>query len=181
MLAFDIETTGLNPRDSVVTCACAFDPDAGIDRIFFFGYDGSSEDADTPEVFFALLDRADRLCAFNGVRFDLPFLQARYGLSDSRIGAWVLKLCDLYEAGRLGFGSAYSLNALLAANGLDAKTGCGADAILLAREGRWRELGEYCRQDTIKTHSVSGLSRVLLPFKMGRAVHMVGGRFIMPS
>ena len=148
--------------------------------IFFFGYNGTCKEGDTPEAFFALLDGADRLCAFNGARFDLPFLQARYNLADARVGAWVLKLNDLYETARLAFASSYSLNALLAANGMDAKTGSGGDAVLLAREGRWRELGEYCRQDTIKTHRVSALPSVLLPLRFGRAMQRMGGRFLMP-
>jgi len=67
MLAFDIETTGLD-KNARATCACAYDPDAGIDQLFFFK-DGTQED------FFALLDQADSLCAFNGARFDIPFLQ----------------------------------------------------------------------------------------------------------
>ena len=175
MLAFDLETTGLDPSTATVTCACAYDPSAGIDRVFYFS---RPEGADSPEAFFALLDAAARLCAFNGARFDLPFLQARYGLSDARVGGWMLKLYDLYEACRLGFDSGFSLNALLAANGMESKTGTGADAIVLAREGRWDELGEYCRQDTVKTHAVSSLTRPVLPLRRGRpVVRVLGGGF----
>lgn len=172
MLAFDLETTGLDPRTCNVTCACAYDPDAGIDRLFFFA---RPEHCDPFEEFFALLDSAERLCAFNGARFDIPFLQARYGLSDARVGGWMLKLYDLYEACRLGFDAGFSLNSLLSANGMDSKTGTGADAIVLAREGRWEELGEYCRQDTIKTHAVSSLQRPILPLRKGGAVARVMG------
>lgn len=163
MLAFDLETTGLDPAVDRVTCASVYAGD-GAGRVFFFGGDGRPCDGtDTPEAFFALLDGAARLCAFNGARFDIPFLQARYALTDARVGAWVLKLCDLYEACRLAFGSAFSLNALLAANGMESKTGTGGDAVALARAGRWGELGAYCLQDAAKTHAVSRLARVLLP------------------
>ena len=71
MLSFDLETTGLDPISHDVTCACAYDPDAGVDRLFFFGL------GDDPEGFFALLDAAPVLCAFNGAKFDVPFLQAK--------------------------------------------------------------------------------------------------------
>jgi hypothetical protein len=172
MLAFDLETTGLDPEVDEITCACAYDPDAGVDRTFFFR--GGA--GDTPEAFLALLDGAERLCAFNGARFDLPFLQVRYGLSDARVGRWALKLYDLYEACRLGFDSGFSLNALLAANGLDSKTGTGGDAVALARDGRWDELGAYCRQDTVKTRAVSCLETIRLPLKSGRSVVLAGGR-----
>lgn len=171
MLAFDLETTGLDPASDEVTCACAYDPENGVDIIFFFA-------RDPPEAFFELLDRAQRLCAFNGARFDLPFLQARYAIPDARVGGWTLKLYDLYEISRLGFESGFSLNALLAANGMDSKTGTGGDAVVLAREGRWDELGAYCRQDTVKTHAVSCLDRVRMPLRDGRTVVMLeGARF----
>jgi len=174
MLAFDLETTGLDPEVDDVTCACAYDPDAGVDLTFFF----QGGDGDTPEAFFALLDGAPRLCAFNGARFDLPFLQARYGIPDARVGRWALKLYDLYEACRLGFDSGFSLNAVLGANGMDCKTGTGGDAVVLAREGRWEELGAYCRQDTVKTREVSCLASVRLPLRSGRAVvRALAGRF----
>ena len=161
MLAFDLETTGLDPMVDSITCACAYDPDAGVNSTFFF----RDVDGDTPEAFFALLDRAPRLCAFNGACFDIPFMQARYGIPDARVGAWVLKLCDLYETCRLAFGSGFTLNALLAANALESKTGSGGDAVVLAREGQWDKLGEYCLQDAIKTHTVSSRGSVVLPLK----------------
>jgi hypothetical protein len=174
MLAFDLETTGLDPEVDDVTCACAYDPDEGVDLTFFF----SGGPGDTPEAFFSLLDNAPRLCAFNGARFDLPFLQTRYGIPDARVGRWALKLYDLYEACRLGFGSGFSLNAALAANGMDSKTGTGKDAVVLAREGRWDELGAYCRMDTVKTRELSRLGSILLPLRGGRAgARRLGGRF----
>ena len=75
MLAFDIETTGLKPESCEVTCICACDTDAGVALTIIPPL------GQPVEPFFALLDCAERLCAFNGVRFDLPFLQARSQLS----------------------------------------------------------------------------------------------------
>jgi len=69
MLAFDLETTGLNPRQHIITCAGVYDPDSKLERIFIF------PKGDDPEEFMVLLDKADRLCAFNGARFDIPFIQ----------------------------------------------------------------------------------------------------------
>ena len=60
--------------------------------------------------------------------------------------------------------------------GLDSKTGTGGDAVALAREGRWDELGAYCRQDTVKTRAVSCLETIRLPLKSGRSVVLAGGR-----
>ena len=48
---------------------------------------------------------------------------------------------------------------------MDSKTGTGLDAVNLALENRWEELGAYCRQDTLKTHAVSSLPRVRVPVR----------------
>jgi hypothetical protein len=99
MLAFDLETTGLDPRDCLITCAAVCDPDAGLERVFFFarlGVDGRLVPLlDDAEEFMLLLDRADRLCAFNGARFDLPFIQHVLGADPVRVSAWRLKLHDV--------------------------------------------------------------------------------------
>ncbi len=57
----------------------------------------------------------------------------------------------------------FPLRALLELNGLPGKTGSGADAIQLARDGNWESLGEYCLNDTRVTHRVSTLDRIRLP------------------
>jgi hypothetical protein len=156
ILAFDIETTGLCDRDAV-TCVCAFDPDRGI-RFGRCTPDGSACDE-----FLLLLDEAPLLCAFNGVRFDVPFLAKRWKVSAARAGAWARKLVDPFEACRLALRRTFSLDRLLAANGLACKTGSGLEAVAMAREGRWAELEEYCMADTVKTHQVVKLGRVKLP------------------
>lgn len=89
---------------------------------------------------------------------------------------------DIYETCYLCFGSAFSLNKLLAANGVESKTGTGADAVRLAKAGKWDELAAYCRQDTIKTHAITfDHPCVVLPvrnrpacfFKQGRLCNKV--------
>ena len=155
VMSFDIETTGLDPQVCSVTCACAYAPEAGLKETFF--------GPDIPKLL-DLMDRAHTLCAFNGARFDIPFLQTRceiecslvgvgpqargrrYGIDDRRVGLWVLKLLDVYEGTHKAFGGAFPLNRLLQANGMESKTGTGGEAIELARAGRWEELGEYCMQ-----------------------------------
>ena len=157
MLAFDLETEGLNSAIHCITCACAYDPDAGIERTFIFSR------GDSREEFMALLDAASSLCAFNGARFDIPFMARAWTVDIARVAAWMLKLVDVYEATRLCLGRGFSLNALLAANGLQGKTGSGLEAVAMAREGRWDELGAYCMHDTRMTHEVTRMPRILLP------------------
>ena len=187
MLAFDIETQGLSPETAEVTCICACDPETGLALTVipsltpaeFAALDGVLPGLSVdPETILAALDRADRVCAFHGARFDIPFLRARYGIPAERAGAWMLKLVDVYEATFQAFGRAFGLNALLAANGLPSKTDSGANAILLARQREWRRLGEYCMADAAKTHRVSSLARVALPVRGGASLWLVDGRFV---
>lgn len=171
MLAFDIETTSLEPAPGRVTCICACDPDTGTELTVLTAV------GEDPEPFFQLLDAGERICAFNGARFDIPFLQVAYGVPNARAGAWMLKLVDLYESTYQAFGRAFSLNRLLAANGLDSKIDSGANAIQLAQRQDWGALTRYCMDDTRKTHAVSSLPRLVLPLRGFTPVVRVGGRF----
>lgn len=157
MLAFDLETTGLDPVSDRITCAAVYDPKRGIERAFLFAL------GDDPEEFMLHLDHAERLCAFNGAEFDLAFVAAQFGASQERQRAWRLKLHDVYVACRLGLGVTFPLQALLEANGLQGKTGSGSDAVRLFREGRWTELADYCLHDTRMTHRVSSLPSIVIP------------------
>ena len=51
---------------------------------------------------------------------------------------------------------------------MEGKTGSGSDALVLAREGKWDELAEYCLQDCVKTREVTVLPRIVLPFRPGK-------------
>jgi hypothetical protein len=167
MLTFDLETSGLDPRTCLITCAAVHDPDGEIEQIFYFARLDEHKKLvpmlDHAEEFMALLDAADRLCAFNGARFDLPFLQHQLGASPERVLGWRLKLHDVFEACKLALNVTFPLKALLALNDLPGKTGSGADAIQLALDGDWSRLGEYCLNDTRVTHAVSSLPRIRLP------------------
>jgi hypothetical protein len=157
VLAFDIETTGLDSETCHVTCACAYDPDRGVERSFVFAR------GDSPAEFVSLLDEAPRLCAFNGVRFDVPFLAKKWDISDETVGRWMQKMVDPFEACKLALGQTFSLNKLLTENGLDVKTGSGLEAVHMANEGRWDELAEYCMHDTKMTHAATVLPVMKIP------------------
>ena len=166
MLAFDIETTGLKPGDSI-TAACVFDPTRNIKKTFIFALGAS------PIEFINELDEAEQLCAFNGARFDIPFIQREWNVPAEKIQQWRLKLFDIYEICTQTFKKGFSLNQLLLQNAIDVKTGTGHDAVTLARQGQWMELGEYCMQDTIKTYMVSILSKIKLPLQFAGQIYLV--------
>jgi hypothetical protein len=157
MLAFDLETTGLSFERDEIMCASAYDPDRGLARAFLFAR------GDSPEEFMRLLDEAERLCCFNGVRFDIPFIRARWSPAPERVEAWRRKSHDVYEACRLCLGVTFSLNALLLLNGLESKSGSGLKAVELARSGQFDALGAYCLDDARLTHAVSSMPRIRLP------------------
>lgn len=161
MLSFDIETTGLQKADTI-TAACAYDPIKGICATFVFAR------GDSPLDFIKLLDEADKLCAFNGARFDIPFMQKEWGLSKEKVHAWMIKLVDVYESCILVFQRGFSLNQLLTLNKIPVKTGSGKEAIELAHQQKWDELGDYCLQDTIKTYNVTTLPQIELPLRFPR-------------
>ncbi len=161
LVAFDIETTGLDPRSHAVTAACVFGD--GAEETFLFKGENEDVDKEAKERFLAVLDAAPRLCAFNGIRFDIPFLHTAWGLSTERVGAWVLKTIDVYEACKLGLNTTFSLDKLLYVNGMEGKSGSGLHAIALAKTKQWDALGAYCMQDTRMTYLVTRQDNIALP------------------
>lgn len=174
MLAFDLETTGVSLQLDRITCAAVYDPDARLERVFFFDASTASSlpaGPDDPEDFMALLDGADRLCSFNGAGFDLPFIQAKLGASEERVRGWRLKLHDVFVACKWGLGVTFSLGLLLERNGIaEGKTGSGREAVALFYEGKLDALGAYCLQDTRVTHRVSSLQTIHVPRTKGIAL-----------
>jgi hypothetical protein len=140
MLSFDIETTGLCPITNKITCACIYDPVAHIEKTYIFPLGDSVDD------FLYHLNTADSLCAFNGAKFDIPFIQHQWNIPDDQVQKWRLKLCDVYESCQQAFRKGFSLNQLLTCNGIPVKTGSGKEAIVYAEQEKWMELGEYCMQ-----------------------------------
>lgn len=181
LLAFDIETTGLDPSQCHVTAACVYGLDSlgnPIQQTFLFkGIQAYTQaDLDSAERFMALLDASPRLCAFNGIRFDIPFLHTAWRVPARRAERWILKTFDIFEACKLAVNTTFSLNALLAANGLESKSGTGSHAITLATTGQWEELGAYCMQDTRLTFQVSCTPPIRLPMPpISRDRHLVMG------
>ena len=162
MLAFDIETEGLDPLKHAVTCACVFNGQ-GVAETFLFKQEDAEEDRAQQARFIARLDAAPRLCAFNGVRFDIPFLVKAWQLPPEKAEAWVRKTVDVFEACKLGLGRTFGLDRLLSVNGLESKTGTGLHAVQLAKAKAWDELGAYCMQDTRLTYLVTCQHQIAVP------------------
>ena len=153
MLAFDIETTGLCASTAKVTVVCTEDFFTGEKKAYEFARVCKHEPQNVDlliEDMANAFDQAESLCAFNGIRFDLPFLHQAFLLSDQRVSAWLAKCSDILEACRLqyyGPRHTFGLNLLCIANNIMQKSSSGMEAIVMAQEGRWDDLNAYCHDD----------------------------------
>ena len=163
MLAFDIETEGLDKYVHKITVACVYDPDNNIKKGFNFTV--RSAYAENVAEFLELLDKADVLCAYNGARFDLPFIIEQFGIPQSRYSAWFCKLFDYFEVCKVLLGTSCSLNMLLRENNIPCKTSNGVQAVEWAEEKRWDKLIEYCMQDAVLTHRLARSPSVTIPME----------------
>ena len=158
-------------RDKITVCSL-YDPDQGINKVLRFVElkDGvvcyRPNYLDLVEELVFDMECAETLCAFNSASFDLPFLQVAFGLNPEFIQRCILKSFDVLDIARRGFKRTFSLNLALDLNGWpqdNLKTGDGLGAVIQAREGRFEDLEEYCRQNSILTHSLSSLPVIMCP------------------
>jgi hypothetical protein len=111
-----------------------------------------------------VLDAAPRISCFNGTRFDLPFLQERLGFAPARVGAWMLKMFDVYDIASSILRTTFRLDVVLALNGMPTKSASGLQAVAWARDpADWPLLEAYCLEDTRLTFELSQLPRITLP------------------
>lgn len=160
MLSFDIETTGLSPYRHEITVAAVYDEEAGISRVYNFVRDRAQWSTEV-EAFLKDLDEADCLCAFNGMYFDIPFIKVAFQVHPDRVAMWALKTIDVFYWFKHMHNRTFSLDRLLRENSMETKTSKGSEAIVMARQGRWKELEDYCMQDTVLTHSITKLRHTL--------------------
>ena len=181
MLGFDIETLGLMEEVPLpaITCACLHDGTTSVRLLFFDvnnkAYIGGPEYQRNLDTLLQMLDDADSLAAFNGPRFDIPYIALYFGVDEARVNAWMRKCIDPYMCIRWILNRTCKLNVMLALNHMGSKTGDGANAILLALAGRNEELLKYCEMDAVLTWQVTtraygqeGLR--LTPYHIGRIV-----------
>jgi hypothetical protein len=164
MVAFDIETEGFDPLKERITAAAVYNGN-GLCKEFVFKGEDQATDLILRDEFLSILDAAPRLCAFNGVRFDIPYIIKHWKLDPLLAERWVRKTLDIFEACKLGLKQTFKLSQLLAVNNMESKTGSGLEAVGLARDRRWEELGAYCLQDTRLTYLVTAQMGVMLPLR----------------
>lgn len=164
MLSFDIETTGLDPRRDRITCVSIYTEGVeGKSRSFLFVGQTAEDEARNRRELLDELDAAPKICCFNGVQFDIPFLQFQLRVHPDRVALWLLKTVDLFHKHKTLQGRTFSLDSALLANGLTTKTSNGKEAIAMAAQGRYEELKDYCMTDTVLTYRLSTLPYFKVP------------------
>ena len=117
---------------------------------------------DTVAELVEYLNNAEMLISFNGTAFDIPFLQIQFKIPNEVAAQWVMKNFDILEICRKGFGRTFNLNSCLALNKVGSgKTGSGLEAVHQAQRGEWKELEQYCHDDTRLTYELSMLPTIL--------------------
>ena len=169
IVAWDLETTGLNGTTDLVTVGALYSPEKQIVYQFATlscGIVVKVPDFDLKkEAFMKELDDAPVLAAFNGIGFDVPFLTAAFHPTHERVMRWLLKSIDVFETcKRACEGRTFGLNLVLALNGYTVKTGSGMEAVWQARRGEWESLSQYCLEDSRLTYEISTKkTRIALP------------------
>jgi len=139
-------------------------------------------------------DDAVLIYGFNQLDFDMPLLRKYYrgAGAQERYMRHRLKCVDVFSNVRLLTTRWVSLNDLLCANALPAKSGSGVNAVRLwdqiqmstdaaeIADGR-AALRTYCMHDVDRTTRVALLHRPLLPFANGSYERLGNGAFGMAS
>jgi DEAD/DEAH box helicase domain-containing protein len=146
-LVFDVETKDLAPKDFSlenlaklgISVACAFD--SKVQKMLTFFED------DLPAL--VKLCRERLVIGYNIRRFDLPVLTG-YGLKLENLDVF-----DLMDEVERGLGRRFIKLEYVAQGTLgEGKSGSGLEAIEWYKQGRFKELAEYCARDVEVTHKV---------------------------
>tara|TARA_Y100000389_G_scaffold204715_1_gene259158 strand:- start:8187 stop:8915 length:729 start_codon:yes stop_codon:yes gene_type:complete len=151
MLAFDIETMGLKAGRDDITIVCTEDFFTGEKIAYEFHRLKMAGDAEGYELnktnMLEAFNSATSLCAFNGMNFDIPFIQKTFNVPDEIIRMWKNKLCDIFYTCKQRFSHTFSLNLLCEKNNVPMKISTGTAAIGMAQNEEWEALKEYCEMD----------------------------------
>ncbi len=177
-LFFDIETTSIpsfsvqNIKEAEMTCFCGLygETDNTTDngesvQVCLKKEYTEEQKAQCIESIGKVLDEAKIIIAFNADAFDLVVMQKYY--DSARFDRWKNKCIDpMVTVKRLNQGYPKSLQALATANGIEGKTGDGANAPKLWETGQYDELLDYCLNDVRILQQLWNKDHIVLPAKV---------------
>lgn len=167
LLVLDIETTGLRYTDSDITVIALAELDSEslcISKKRCVNLLRAQDEVNTQHATDMLLnicadlDSCDRIVAFNGISFDLPFIAHKSGLV-SKLEGWSQKTIDFCSFIYKQCGKRIGMAALCKTNCLKIeKSASGLDAIKWAEERNHELLESYCLQDVVVLVELTSLS-----------------------
>lgn len=157
LLVIDIETTGLRRESHEITVVALAELDSVDGSLhnarcvnLLRARDGAGGDRAAQALLAEIcaeMDACQRIVAFNGIDFDLPFIAHKAGLN-GRASEWASKTIDFCAFIQQHSGSRVSMSALCTTNQVPVdKCATGKDAVVWARERNHAKLEEYCLQD----------------------------------
>jgi len=157
-IVMDIETLGRMNETPLpaITCACIMDMESGRE-ISLRLYNVTAEELEINRTtLLDTLDLAECIIGFNIILFDLEYIQKWFvdQVSESRLNHWIQKSIDPFLFMKSVFKETCSLDHLLTINKKSQKSGSGSNAIVLANNGKWDELLDYCMTDVKLTASL---------------------------
>jgi hypothetical protein len=163
MIAIDIETLGKLDETPLppITCICIYNSLTQQKHSLRFWKLSPEEVSRNLKIVIDELDNAKFIAGFNVVLFDLEFIRLTFQIPNAQMTSWVLKCIDPFMCCKYILKITCPLKAMLANNKLSSKTGCGADAITLAKEEKWEELLDYCMMDTTLTYDLCALDWIV--------------------
>lgn len=157
LCALDIETTGLRKDTDVITVICLKLYDTGTRRVVrsddlnvCLAREAEGQQEHEMKVYVrTVLNGSDKILAYNGKSFDIPFLSQWVEAEDTSLcRAWCDKTLDFLHEAKVRMNEFISMDKVAKDNALAmSKIATGLQAIQWAHERQWQLLIEYCRAD----------------------------------
>jgi uncharacterized protein YprB with RNaseH-like and TPR domain len=154
----DLESMGLEWTKSEITCICAKDQSGNR-----FGSAGADEIMVMEDFINWITEisnfKSHKLVTYNGRMFDIPYIIGRLSFSDrtQETGRFLLNYnhFDIFAFIKKLTKKNMSLDTVAKLLGCkNLKSGSGAGAVELAKQGKWKELKEYCNDDVDATEEL---------------------------
>lgn len=155
--ALDIETTGLNQKTDLITVICLKLYDTArcsvvrVDNLnlCLAREEPGNEESDMKLYVRTILNGCDKILAYNGRAFDIPFLCYWVDSSDTfLVSKWVEKTIDFLHEANVRIHQYISMAKAASDNQLAiTKIATGLQAIEWAQKRQWQLLIEYCSAD----------------------------------
>jgi len=166
MLGFDIETTGFIQQipEAEISVVCTMDSETMEQTVYNFMIENEEGKTLLRNRLIEAFHNATRLCAYNAVLFDIPFMQKQLNIPHKTVHEWLGKLCDPFHCIKTCFDFTCKLDKMLTLNGLECKSSTGLEAVNMAKTGDWKRLVDYCMDDVRLTVQLCQLEKVALFF-----------------